>query len=106
MRRKCKFCKSEVWDYDFLFCPYCGKPLYKDEIKEHERPNENDLKFLITDKSGLKIVGGVFSNKRCIEIHLMGKKSTVVQIDLQTLDVDLFQEDKKRTEEMIAWSTK
>jgi len=77
---KCKFCEQEFEDRDFLFCPYCSKPLTKEEIREWERPTKKDLKFIITDPTGLLITGCVLTNKKCSEIHLIGKeKATVPQ---------------------------
>ena len=99
---KCKFCGQEFEEKDFLFCPYCAKPLTKKEIKEWERPTSRDLKFIITDPTGFMINGCVLANKKCIEIHLMGrKKATVIQIDLKTLDVDIFQDNLEKTEVVI-----
>lgn len=89
----------EFEDKDYLFCPHCGKPIYKDEIEEKNRPM--DLRYLIIDLKGNPI-GYVLSNKICCEIHLIGKKYVLVlQIDKKTLDIDIFFESDKRLKEII-----
>ena len=97
---KCKFCDMEFEDKDYLFCPHCGKPIYKDEIEEKDRPT--NLRYLIIDLKGNPI-GYVLNNKRCSEIHILGRNAVLVlQIDYRTLDIDIFFEDDKRLKEIIS----